>query len=288
MTRENWEPMLARFRAFGAAPSVTGYLDLFDPEGTVRHPGMPRPLRGASIGEFIEGALAAIPDFTLTPLRWCARDNLLFVEARCAGTVGGRRVVWPALYRLIVRAGRVLDGRAFYDRAAVLAHTDAALAARRDEPHTTVLDNLVADTAPAVHVDDPRVVSEFLDPYANEWCDPRPERFARFYLPGATMIEPLMRHPITYPEITAHYRALLSELPDLRLELRHWAYRPGVLFAEWTAVATIDRRPVRIARTDRFSMAGTRVRERAGYVDSLSIPTADNAHFADRTVFAMS
>ncbi|MBO0848134.1 MAG: nuclear transport factor 2 family protein, partial [Pseudonocardia sp.] len=206
MTGEDWESMLARFRVFGATPSVARYLDLFDPDGTVQHPGMPHPLRGAAIGEFIEGALAAIPDFTLTPLRWCARDDLLFVEARCTGTVGERRVVWPALYRLITRAGRVLEGRASYDRAAVLAHTDAGLAARRDEPHTTILDNLIPDTAPAVHVDDPRVVSEFLHPYANTWSDPRPERFARFYLPGATVIEPLMRHPVTYPEITAHYR----------------------------------------------------------------------------------
>jgi hypothetical protein len=288
MTGENWESMLARFRAFGAAPSVAGYLDLFDPDGAVQHPGMPRPLRAAAIGEFIEGALAAIPDFTLTPLRWCARDNLLFVEARCTGTVGDRPVAWPALYRLITRAGRVLDGRAFYDRAAVLAHTDAALTARRDEPHATMLDNLIADTAPAVHVDDPRVVSEFLQRYANTWSDPRSERFAPFYLPGATMIEPLMRHPITYPEITAHYRTLLSELPDPRLHLRQWAYRPGVLFAEWTAVATVNRQPVRIARTDCFLLAGTRVRERAGYLDSLSIPTADNARFTDSTVFATS
>jgi hypothetical protein len=45
---------------------------------------------------------------------------------------------------------------------------------------------------------------------------------------------------------------------------------------------------VRIARTDRFLLAGTRVRERAGYLDSLSIPTADNARFTDSTVFATS
>lgn len=179
MTSENWESALARFRTFGAAPSVARYLDLFDPDGTVQHPGMAQPLYGAAIGEFVAAALAAVPDFTMIPIRWCVRDNTVFVEGRNTGTVADRRVTWPSIYRLITRAGRVLDGRALYDRAAVLAHTDAGLAGRRDEPHTTVLDDVAADTSRATHVDDPRIINEFVQPYADAWSDPRPERFVQ-------------------------------------------------------------------------------------------------------------
>jgi len=142
MTAENWESALARFQIFGAAPSTARYLDLFDPAGTVQHPGMPEPLHGPAIGDFIIGALTAVPDFIMTPLRWCTRDDTVFVEARNTGTVAARRIVWPSMYRLVTRAGRVLEGRAFYDRA-VLAHLDPGLADRRDEPHTTVLNGLI-------------------------------------------------------------------------------------------------------------------------------------------------
>lgn len=285
MASESWESALARFRAFGAAPSVARYLDLFDPDGSVQHPGMPQPLHGGAIGEFIDAALKAVLDFTMTPVRWCAHNDTMFVEARNAGTIGNRRVVWPSIYRLILRAGRVLDGRAFYDRAAVLAHTDASLAGRRDEPHTTVLDDVVADNSRATHVDDARVVTDFVRPYENAWSQPRAELFAQFYRPDGTMIEPLMRRPVGQSEIAPHYRTLLSQFPDLRLILQRWAYRPGMLFAEWTAAITVHDQPVRIGRADRFSLDGTQIRQRAGYIDSLSLPTADNARFAGSTVF---
>jgi hypothetical protein len=285
MAPEGWESALVRFQAFGAAPSVAGYLDLFDPDGTVQHPGMSQPLHGGAIGEFIAAALTAVPDFTMTPVRWCARDDTVFVEARNTGTVSDRRVVWPSIYRLILRAGRVLDGRAFYDRAAVLAHTDASLTTRRDEPHTAVLDNLAADNSPATHVDDPRVVAEFVQPYADAWSEPRADRFARFYRPDGTMIEPLMRRQVDRSEITEHYQTLLSDFPDLRLILQRWAYRPGVLFAEWTATITVHDQPVWIARADRLELDRTQIRQQAGYIDSLSLPTTDNARFTSNTIF---
>jgi hypothetical protein len=281
MVSGNWESALARFRAFGAAPSVAGYLDMFDPDGTLQHPGMSEPLRGAAIAGFITAALASVPDFTLTPVHWCARDEIVFIEARNTGTVAGRRIVWPSIYRLITRAGRVLDGRSFYDRAAVLSHADASLAGRRNEPHTTVLDGVVAETGHAAHIDAPRTVTGFLQPYAENWSAPRPERFAEFYLPDATMIEPLMQHPIGRSAITAHYRKLLSEFTDLRLSLERWACRPGLLFAEWAA----DPQSSGISQVDRFSLEGTRVRQRVGYTDTLSIPTAENVRFTDGTIF---
>jgi ketosteroid isomerase-like protein len=280
-----WEPALARFRAFGAAPSVAGYLDMFDPDGTVQHPGMPEPLRGAAIAAFITAALASVPDFTLTPVRWCARDEVVFVEARNTGTVAGHRVVWPSVYRLVTRAGRVLDGRSFYDRAAVLSHADAGLAGRRDEPHTTVLDGVAADAGHTAHIGDPRVVTGFLQPYAENWSAPQPERFAEFYLPDATMVEPAMRHPVGRSAITAHYRTLLADVTGLRLSLQRWAYRPGLLFAEWAGTGTSGKQSLSISQVDRFSLDGAGVRERVGYIDSLSIPTAGNARFTGGTIF---
>lgn len=285
MNQGSWESALARFGAFGAAPSVAGYLDMFDPAGTVQHPGMPEPLRGTAIGAFITTALASVPDFTLTPVHWCGRDEIVFVEACNTGTVAGCRVVWPSIYRLITRAGRVLEGRSFYDRAAVLSHADPGLAGRRGEPHTTVLDGVAADSCHAAHIDDSRVVRGFLEPYAQNWSAPQPERFAEFYLPDAAMIEPGMEHRAGRSAITAHYRKLLAECPTLRLSLRRWAYRPGLLFAEWTATTTVAQRPLLISQVDRFSLEGTGIRERVGYFDSLSVPTSGSTRFTGGTIF---
>jgi len=120
MSDESWQIALQRFSDFGARPSVAAYLAMFDPEGSVLHPGMSRPLCGPAIETFIAAALAAVPDFRLTPVRWAGHKDTVFVEARNSGTVSGRLSEWPSVYRLITRGGRILAGQAFYDRAAAM------------------------------------------------------------------------------------------------------------------------------------------------------------------------
>ena len=78
---ENCQIYLEKFTAWGAAPSVEGYLALFDPEATLQHPGMAKPISGDEIRGFI----------------------------------AGREVVWPEALCLKLRGDRVLVGRAYYD-----------------------------------------------------------------------------------------------------------------------------------------------------------------------------
>src|SRR5947209_15615080 len=101
MSGDSCQGAFERFSEFGARPSVAGYLAMFEPDGTVLHPGMPRPLDGPDIEAFITAALAAVPDFQLTPVRWAGHGDTVFVEARNTGTVSGRVAEWPSVYRLI-------------------------------------------------------------------------------------------------------------------------------------------------------------------------------------------
>jgi hypothetical protein len=68
----DWQGFLARFTEFGSDPTQARYLDLFDPEGTVRHPGMARALTRHEIPSFISVALSTMPDFRLRPVRYSA------------------------------------------------------------------------------------------------------------------------------------------------------------------------------------------------------------------------
>ena len=43
----DWKTFLAKYTAFGRTPSVERYVDLFDPQGTVFHPGMAAPIDDA-------------------------------------------------------------------------------------------------------------------------------------------------------------------------------------------------------------------------------------------------
>jgi hypothetical protein len=86
---------LEKFTAWGAAPSIEGYLALFDPEATLQHPGMARPISGDDIRGFITRGMNTAADYRLVPTNWAARGDTLFIEARQSARIAGREVVWP-------------------------------------------------------------------------------------------------------------------------------------------------------------------------------------------------
>lgn len=284
---ESWTAALERFRAFGSQPDVERYLDLFDPEGTVVHPGMAAPVRGAGIREFIEGALRQVPDFRLEPMRWCGHGDLVFVEARNTGTVGGHKVAYPSVYRLVTRSGRVLSGQAFYDRAAVLSHLEPALASRRGEPHTQVLDTggAVPLRSGGAHAADAAIYTRFLQPYVQNWQAPRPEKFPEFYCRAGAMVMPGIPGRLGRDEIAGHYRSLMSEIADLRLSLERWAYHSSVLFAEWRLTGSAAGRRCEMGLVDRFLLSGACISESVTYFDSFSMPTQASSQTPPGTIF---
>jgi len=282
MGKVDWKGFLARFAQFGRDPTPTRYLDLFATGGIVQHPGMPRPVAGDEIGRFISTALSAVPDFRLEPARWCARDDTLFVEAASSGTVHGAYTTWPAIYCVALRGDRVIRGRSYYDRAAVLARREsgasflpigkAAAEASRD----------------GEHLDLPGLQADLIEPYINNWHDPKPERFAEFYASTGRLLAPGVPRPLSGDDIVRHYRAELAGMDELRRHCETWAARSGLAFFEWRMAGAVAGRPFDIGAAERLTLDGFRITESASYFDSLALAAVRDPSITPGTVFELA
>ena len=208
---------LARFRRFGAAPSVEHYLALFHPDATLFDSGMARPLVVAEIPEHIEGILKLVPDFRMTPRRFRFRAPTLFVEADNAATLAGAPIEWPSIYCIDLKGGHVIRGRRYYDRRPLFARLSPDVATRA--------------------------------PFD---ADPPP-------LGGAL--------PPTSP-IDGALRRLMS---DVAWRLLAEAGDAALVFREWEARGTLDRKPVRVGVADRFDLADGVVTAARTYFDTIAL-----------------
>lgn len=89
-----WEGFIRRYAEFGRNPSAESYVRLFDPEGTVLHPGMTTPIGTDKIPAFAARAFVNLRDYRLEPVRWGGRGNTVFVEVRNSATVAGTCIPW--------------------------------------------------------------------------------------------------------------------------------------------------------------------------------------------------
>ncbi len=279
----DWKAFLAKYTAFGRTPSVERYVDLFDPQGTVFHPGMAAPIGIKDIPTFIANVLTRLEDFQLIPMRWCVNTDTIFVEANNTAHVAGKRLVWPATYCITLRGERVLRGRAYYDRTEVLSHFDPALAARSLNVHATLLDSAEShDSARAgtSAASAAEIYDRFVTPYVENWKNPDPQKFAQFYSPEARMINPGFERALRREELAGYYRELRSQTPDLQLRLETWAASPGLLFLEWTAVGTFLGKPLKLPVVDRFILKDCLAVEGVAYFDGLTLRALVDPSFA--------
>jgi hypothetical protein len=228
------ESFLEKYTAFGREPSLGRYLELFDPEGTVLHPGMPAPIGIDQIPGFISRALATLRGYRLEPVRWCAHGDTIFVEARNSATIGGKRAAWPAIYCITLRGDRVLRGRAHYDRIGVLSHLDAASATGRPDAHLKVLEpgELKLSQSADGRLNAADIFERFVLPYAHYWKNADPRRFPLFYHPEGRLLNPGLERPLGREEIAEYYARMKSKIPDVRCELEAWAASAGLVFLE--------------------------------------------------------
>lgn len=250
-----WESFLKKYTDFGRQPTKDQYVALFEPDATLLHPGMAEPIGIDRIPDFITLALDRMPDFRMIPVHWAANSDTIFVEARNTATARGERVVWPATYVITLRGGRVLRGRAYYDRAEALFPFEPSLGDALPNAHTVVLES------PPRSEDDPAGADEiqrkFVLPYAENWRHPDPSQFERFYARDARMINPGFARSLRRDELTGYYAEILTVIRGLRLRLASWAAAPRLLFIEWTATGEMAGKPLKFGVTDRFTLRDT-------------------------------
>jgi hypothetical protein len=98
---ENWQIYLEKFlfgkiHGLGRGTERRGYLALLDPEATLQHPGMEKPISGDDIRGFIIRGMNTATDNRLAPTNWAARRHAVHRgAAECAhrrargGVAGG-------------------------------------------------------------------------------------------------------------------------------------------------------------------------------------------------------
>ena len=279
----NVEKWVEKFMGFGAQPSPSRYVALFDPEGTVFDSGMDRPLKVAEMTPHMEGILKLMPDLHITVSRWRAQDDTVFVEAQNAATIAGQKTIWDAVYCVTLRGDRVIRGRRYYDRAPLLARVYPSLSSL--PAYEPVIDRELEQAANAESPVSGISPAEFLEQYARLWQDPQPRQFAAFYHPHGRMLNPDVSRPLRKAEIPGYYAFLLSSIPDLRLERLAWAGDQHVLYVEWHGSGAFIGKPCQINVVDRFEFLDGRVIYGQAYFDtvvllSLLDPSINSVHFA--------
>ncbi len=266
------EGFIRRYAEFGRNPSVEDYVRLFDPEGTVLHPGMTTPIGTDRISDFAARAFVNLRNYRLEPVRWGGRENTVFVEARNSAIVAGTRISWPVLYCAELRGEHVLQGRAYYDRAAILLHwTPAEMADRSPDAHSRVLE---AGTTSGDGMREPAIAAaleEFASAYVEHWKRPNPARFPLFYHRDGRLINPELAHPLERDEMAPYYAEMMTQIPGLRCLLQDWAIGGRFLFFEWVVTGSVGGKLFELGMAERLTMDGALARESVGYFDSLGI-----------------
>jgi len=104
-----------RFQETWAAPTPERLNALVHPDIEFIQPLQP-PVHGhAEAAAFWRHLLAMIPDLSGEVVSWAARDDVVFIELRMGGTLGGEPIEWVTLDRIQLDDGKVRRRIAYFD-----------------------------------------------------------------------------------------------------------------------------------------------------------------------------
>ena len=96
-----------------------------DPEATIHHSGMKRPIRGAEEPDYVRAIKALMPDIGLEVANWAANGDVVFVEYEMSGTLAGRSLRWTGIGRFKLEGERLVDAIGRWDNLDLLAQIDS-------------------------------------------------------------------------------------------------------------------------------------------------------------------
>lgn len=80
-----------------------------------------------------------------------------------------------------------------------------------------------------------------------------------------------MSEPGDRESVVEHFRAVLRQLPDLRVTVERWAPTGDAVMIEWKATATVAGKPLSWSGVDRFNVRGDRMYEAMVYWDTRAL-----------------
>jgi hypothetical protein len=103
--------------------------EAIDPEATIHHSGMERPIRGAAEPDYVRAIRSLMPDISLEVANWAANGDVVFVEYEVSGTLAGRPLNWTGIGRFKLRGARAIDVIGRWDNLELLARIDPTVSA---------------------------------------------------------------------------------------------------------------------------------------------------------------
>ncbi|HEX5609807.1 MAG TPA: nuclear transport factor 2 family protein [Solirubrobacterales bacterium] len=100
-----------------------------DPELTVHHSGMERPISGAEEADYVRATKALMPDISLEVANWAANGDVVFIEYEISATLAGRPLSWTGIGRFKLCGSQAIDAIGRWDNLALLSQIDPRVSA---------------------------------------------------------------------------------------------------------------------------------------------------------------
>jgi predicted SnoaL-like aldol condensation-catalyzing enzyme len=134
-----------------------------------------------------------------------------------------------------------------------MSESVGSLAIRRYEPPTA--EQLQAATS---------LVARF----AARWEKPDADSLRDLMHPDTQNLIPPMKVPADREGVVEHFRQVLKQLPDMRIDVVRWAPTADHVMVEWEAHATVAGESMSWTGVDRFRIRGDRMVEACVYWDT--------------------
>ena len=115
MSHDERRAWIDRFVAAWASREPRVMAGLWHEDGWLRHPALDAPIDGATVPLNNDNTKALIPDLQWRLRHWAAREDVLFLEWVCTGTVNGTLMEWEGVDRMILRSDKIAEEVVFHD-----------------------------------------------------------------------------------------------------------------------------------------------------------------------------
>ncbi|WP_321962494.1 nuclear transport factor 2 family protein [Paraburkholderia sp. J7] len=116
-----------------------------------------------------------------------------------------------------------------------------------------------------------RAAQDIVRRFAQRWRRPVAEELRDLMHPDTQNLIPPMTVPANCEGVVEHFRQVLQQLPDLKVEVIRWAPTGDAVLVEWRAHASVAGESLEWQGVDRFNVRGDRMYQAQVYWDTRGV-----------------
>jgi ketosteroid isomerase-like protein len=109
---------------------------------------------------------------------------------------------------------------------------------------------------------------QIVERFAQQWSHPAADDLRDLMHPDTQNLIPPMTVPADREGVVEHFRGVLQQLPDLRVDVIRWAPTGDAVLIEWRASASVAGEQLEWQGVDRFNVRGDRMYQGQVYWDT--------------------